>query len=452
MKKYLFILLLATISVLLISCSRATDIFDYVDVSFSGFETNGQARVIIDEDSLLETVFPGYDEFTQFAQIITFLEGISVRMDRNSGLSNGESITVIIDVSCDNVRGGERTFEVEGLDPIVNISDEELVQFFDIAFSGMSGSGSAEVVLSQGVGVFTGFTVLPYENLANGDSIFVEVNKENFLAQGFLLTGTGVMSVTVSGLEYATLLSEEYVLNNVSLSFMGTNTRGSAEVITSFGNEMNRLEFEVVNNGTLTNGDEVEVHLTEESRNFLFSLGYAFEEEILTFTVEGLNVVAGSVEDIRNLENLMYMFAQHFYRDFGGDYTYEEYREREGRVSGDRFEIIFHGYFYRELGINENMDVLMTPVFFVNTPVNGDGTLIGIYSVRHYNKMGLAGVERLRSEYYLVFGFTSLFLDERGEVNTATLTPLSTRYDMTFSANSLIQKAEGLGYFRVMVE
>lgn len=131
MKKLKYLLLgLAAIMVMgLTGCGGAKlDITDYVSVQFSGADGQGNAVCRIDSVALEQALVGdedgeiSMDELQKLAWVTQFEMGLTGSLDKETGLSNGDTVTVTLDydkkLAKENkvaVTGTTKEFKVEGL-------------------------------------------------------------------------------------------------------------------------------------------------------------------------------------------------------------------------------------------------------------------------------------------------------------------------------------------------
>lgn len=109
-----------------------TNILDYVTVEFSGNNGEGTAFVKVDYDGIETEMVGGEEKIKEFEDLgdlseltkyINAVSSISLNIDKNSGLSNGDEVVVTVSydetaaTSAGVVFGEEtsRTYEVKGL-------------------------------------------------------------------------------------------------------------------------------------------------------------------------------------------------------------------------------------------------------------------------------------------------------------------------------------------------
>ncbi|MBR6281418.1 MAG: hypothetical protein IKR14_02835 [Lachnospiraceae bacterium] len=130
-------ILTVTMGVAMVACGKeeadgVVDIFDYVTVEYSGENGSGTANVTIDYDNLeLEMVggknalkdLDDVEDLETLSNYINVVAGISFSIDKNTDLSNGDTVTVTATydesvAESANVVFGEtlsKTYEVKGL-------------------------------------------------------------------------------------------------------------------------------------------------------------------------------------------------------------------------------------------------------------------------------------------------------------------------------------------------
>ena len=109
-----------------------TNILDYVTVDFAGDNGEGTAYVQVDYDGMETEMVGGEEEIkkmddigdlSELTKYINAVSSITLNIDKNSGLSNGDTVTVSVtyDSSAAESAGvvfgeeGSKSFEVKGL-------------------------------------------------------------------------------------------------------------------------------------------------------------------------------------------------------------------------------------------------------------------------------------------------------------------------------------------------
>lgn len=422
-KKWLFILLgitcLMVIYLLFTSPNqRQINLWDYVELHFHGFDGVGSATHFIDSHGLIEREWD-------------FQYNILVDIDKSTGLSNGDEITVYISAAeSSGAKGGEQTFIVTGLQEPMRISDDEIGQYLSIEFTGLSGYGIAEVV-SYSPFPDNAFWVKGNGTLSNGDEVVLELYDGgiayNMLVQGYKLTGTGRVTFTVWGLTEPEILTDEEIARYVIVEFKGVSGLGEGRITSVFPSPLSALRFEFESNGTFRNGDVAIVRLTEESLTRLHEMDYVLGGNgYISVPVSGLNVAVERGEEIVNLSEVS---AE----------LYEQSRERLGRGSSNN-EIHFEGFYYRQFARTGN-DLLLD--WNGHRNLNEHATLAAVFKIGVVGSNGQIIREEIR-----VFGFHSLFVNENNEVG-AYHGRLHNAIYRDISLEAVLQAAEAWGYNRV---
>nr|WP_232845454.1 hypothetical protein [Enterococcus innesii] len=135
MKK--FCLFLGTVlSVFLLSgCGQGNiEMLDFVDVNFRGLDTRGTASYSVDYERLHNYLIENDKELEFESQNVYYddqqlEEMLGISLDKSSDLSNGDSVTLTLDIDSSKVKnlvGGDKEFVVEGLDEAKKLTTEEL--------------------------------------------------------------------------------------------------------------------------------------------------------------------------------------------------------------------------------------------------------------------------------------------------------------------------------------
>lgn len=129
--------LVGAISLTLFGCKQeqsdgVVDVMDYVTVDFEGTDGSGTATVNVDYDQLELEIVGGkdaleemddVDDLETLSQYINVVAGISFSIDKNSDLSNGDTVTVTVTYNEKSAEDAKvvfgdtlsKTFEVKGL-------------------------------------------------------------------------------------------------------------------------------------------------------------------------------------------------------------------------------------------------------------------------------------------------------------------------------------------------
>lgn len=217
---------------------KKIDLNDYVTVEFSGYETIGTARVVVDEDGLTAAIakalkideksLQDYDSFfsndslTSLAKLYACLDLADATLDRSTELSNGDTVTLTFE--CDNeaakeygivFKGKDQKYTVEGLADI-NIIDA--FSNLTVSFSGTAPNGGVELEYTGSESVIDrwSFSCDKSYGLRNGDTVKITLNiNEDYLHNNGYAVKETSRTYTVSGLdefvESYSSLTEEFL-------------------------------------------------------------------------------------------------------------------------------------------------------------------------------------------------------------------------------------------------
>lgn len=137
----------------LTSCGTAEDLTDYIDVSFSGMDSQGHAEYEVKEDKLHKEIFD-YDEEEDFADDETEEEmdnlddAYKIKLDPKKDLSNGDKVKVtasVNDEKTDKIKDGEKEVTVKNLEEPETLTTDDVENNLVINFNGASGRGKAKI-------------------------------------------------------------------------------------------------------------------------------------------------------------------------------------------------------------------------------------------------------------------------------------------------------------------
>lgn len=441
------IIFLFVVSLMLVGCGNREDMMDYIDVEFSGIDTRGTAEYIFDEDSFLESLYgtSNFDELDmeQQDELYDAGEASEITLDNDSNLENGDTVTVTVEVDEDRTEilsgGSEQEFEVEGLSEGTTVDAAYFEDNVSASFDGVDGSGVVQEINQSFDEDFpeVSFDVENDGELSNGESAVFTVDDNSFnrLSQSDYILSEDDRSfeIEVGGLREPTVITNEELSENVVVTFSGASGRGSADHIeTTFSSDVPSFEVEVENNGELSNGDNVEVSVTDESLEQLERQEYVIEDGSESFEVEvnGLTGYAATMSEINNLEDVKRLIqeeADSSYEDSNPDQNY-----------GHSFEVTFHEYYYRQFE-EESQN---TELSYIDL-TSDDGNLYGVFHVERYS----GGDEpELEDEYYVARGFNNIELDEDQNANISSLSNNTVRFDDSYSLDTVRQLITGFGY------
>lgn len=226
MKKLIRSIVLAALLVAIVCTFTAcggvsVDLIEFVDVSFTGVDGNGNAACNMDGVALEKALVGDTDgqisaeEGKKLLEIVPFEFSINYKLDKSSGLSNGDKVTVSVSYNEEaakelkiKVKGSSKTFTVEGLkDPIpVDPFDPSVFNTDNGVSVKIEGiSPVASVSLSNNCNSSLDQSRVKYSvdktwEVCNGDvlTITAELSKAD-MDEGYFLTSTET-TITVSGL------------------------------------------------------------------------------------------------------------------------------------------------------------------------------------------------------------------------------------------------------------
>ena len=200
MKQLITATIILCVVVLLTSCgSKSIDIFQYIDVEFSGIDTQGRAYVKYSDDleNALMTA-AGYKDGDDPFQYLGVLLLIDAEISPNTGLTNGDKVTVkmksnqkAFDTYKIKFTNMEKTFEVSGLieaESIDLFSDMELVLEGASPFLRVTAKNRSQDEFLKTVQ----YTNDNNQNVAIGDTVTVKVSYSEAAAtqRGYLVETT----------------------------------------------------------------------------------------------------------------------------------------------------------------------------------------------------------------------------------------------------------------------
>lgn len=237
--KILFFTAVALMVLGLTGCGNTKiDLMDYVTVTFSG--VNGQGTAICNMDmAKLEQDLAGdqdgeisQEELEKLGWITQFEATVSYQLDQESGLSNGDKVTV--SVTCDeefakknkiNVSEGKKEFKVEGLKEPIEV-DAFSEDIFDtdtgviLEYSGTSPEASLKIqnMCTKEPESWITYTADKEFNIQNGDQIKITAALPAQAAEeGYVLKETET-TITAEGLNsYVENLSQINESNRTKL-------------------------------------------------------------------------------------------------------------------------------------------------------------------------------------------------------------------------------------------
>ncbi len=212
--------MLAGLSGVLTGCgSTKIDIFSEVSVEVTGY--NGYGEVTFSEGDWLEEVVDQVEEHLSLREESEIFDAVEFSYEPSEGLSNGDTVTVTVDVDEDvfdeyklKLESETATFPVEDLEEIQEFDPFENVT---VTFSGYAPNGMAKVeTTSDETGLSLDYDLDVDSGLSNGDTVtvtllsyYTEEELEEYWLSFFFIDTATEQTYTVEGLtSYAASLDE----------------------------------------------------------------------------------------------------------------------------------------------------------------------------------------------------------------------------------------------------
>lgn len=270
------------------------------------------------------------------------------------------------------------------------------------------------------------------EDLSNGDKVKVTISVDENQTKKIK---SGEKTVEVKGLEEPVTLTNAEVEKNLVVNFIGADGRGSAKIENIFSNSIGNIVFQIQNDGSLENGEQATIEITEELKNTLSSYGYVLENNFKPkFEVKNLEAVAKTAKEIGNYEDIERMIDESVKRNYRDMFPESNY--------GSKYEIVLEKIMYRQFYDQSSSD---NSTFSYNNS-SDNGTLIGIYSIKEYTK---DAESKLQRQLTAIHGYSNIILDESNKANVAEITEITNTMDDTYSMESVVKLYEGYGYHEV---
>ena len=172
----------------LTSCGKETvNLLDSADIVFEGYEGYGTATLINDLSlSEIEELYcignMSFTELDSFER--AFQKAVKYNISQESELSNGDEVTLEIDVNNDllktydlKFKGGKTTFTVSELD---EIQEFDAFEGISVIFSGTAPNGKAQITgTSSFPELSLSYTLDKKDGLSNGDTVTVSISAYN---------------------------------------------------------------------------------------------------------------------------------------------------------------------------------------------------------------------------------------------------------------------------------
>lgn len=306
------VLLAVVVIVYVMSQPTVIDLEDCVTVSYSGYNTVGEAAVSWDDNKLDMLLTKALDTDSSFlsslAEYLVCRNAISFTVDKDKGLSNGDEVLVTFLYDNEAVKdckvkftGKTAKFLVEGLPDFQEIDPFDDLE---VSFSGISSSGRVEMSYTGNVehlGAY-GFFATPLYDLKNGDSVKISIG--DYIVDNLTRSG---YTVTKTSKEYLVEGLDEYVsaYQDIPQEFVEELKRDAQKAIRDYADETYEEECAL---GPLTYAGYVFTE-TEDSDGTIFTpdandlyLIYQgtishssgiFDDTVIYFPVAFRNIITG---------------------------------------------------------------------------------------------------------------------------------------------------------------
>ena len=136
------------------ACGGKEDMMEYLDLSFYGIDSKGNASYSLEENRLIGATLNLGEEVHDFPDEETrkeaeeILGAYTIEIEPQENLSNGDEVQVTIVVDKDKtkkIKGGEKKFTVEGLEAPEILTTEEIEKKLVLNFNGVNGRGVAQI-------------------------------------------------------------------------------------------------------------------------------------------------------------------------------------------------------------------------------------------------------------------------------------------------------------------
>lgn len=219
------VVILAVVLTLVLTAPKKVSLSEYIDVSFYGYDSYGDASVSLDQWSLYSDLVGGKDDSAErlddlwsqaekYSGLSDLISSITWDVEPSENLSNGDVVTITMSydeelAKAQKIKLTDDTLEVtvEDLDKITVINPFDDVS---VAFDGISPNGTAQVDY-EGDYSEVGYSmeVSQRSGLKNGDTITVTFYAENLEPNYGIRLSETEKTYEVSGLaEYITDLNE----------------------------------------------------------------------------------------------------------------------------------------------------------------------------------------------------------------------------------------------------
>lgn len=327
MKKLKSILLLGFLLVLVGCSPKKFDLSQSIDMIYMGYEGQGVAMPQLNETDILAFQNDNWKTDGSFSPLLYLYEGDAYTFDiePNGTLSNGDIVKVSVNVNNEKAKeyfsGGEFESTVSGLTQPTIITNADVWDKLELDLSGYNGSGILRSLGTNSFG-YTGIVDVDAwtENLSNGDIVTLEISEEKLsLFPNVVFEGDRSFEYHVSGLPETIELTEAELMERLDFewAFKVEGGNGKARLVKS--GKINfaaqdrdySLEYDIMNNGNYSNGDDAIINITQEYVDYLFTEGIILPNNgQIKWRVENLVDYPEDIRQVSNFEEVKKAFIE----------------------------------------------------------------------------------------------------------------------------------------------
>lgn len=406
MKKLKSILLLGFLLVLVGCSPKKFDLSQSIDMIYMGYEGQGVAMPQLNETDILAFQNDNWKTDGSFSPLLYLYEGDAYTFDiePNGTLSNGDIVKVSVNVNNEKAKeyfsGGEFESTVSGLTQPTIITNADVWDKLELDLSGYNGSGILRSLGTNSFG-YTGIVDVDAwtENLSNGDIVTLEISEEKLsLFPNVVFEGDRSFEYHVSGLPETIELTEAELMDGLDLdnvfSVEGGNGKGTIKDVGSirfdYQDRTHFLEYEIMDNGSFSNGDDAIINITQEYVDYLITEGLILPNNgQIKWRVKNLVDYPEDIRQVANFEEVKNKFIE---------------RSKQSYYEGEIVSFVYQqhriGLDYDRVGINEYKH-------------NHPGTLFLIYSQTEKGNT--------EPDYYSILSAPELVTLENGEIDLSKI-------------------------------
>ena len=209
----IFLGVVVALGCFLTGCGDETvDLMQYAKVTFTGFNSKGEADIEVNLDELMEKASKNAPDDLKATGISSgisaFRSTFSYKLSKYDDLSNGEKIIMTVSYNERLAKAFKFNFKAENKEiEVTGLSEAQEVDLFDgvtVRFSGKSPQGTAKVIKSDKDLLLKKvyYSLNKADGLANGDTVIVTAGySENEAEENGIIVGKTEKKFTVEGLD-----------------------------------------------------------------------------------------------------------------------------------------------------------------------------------------------------------------------------------------------------------